>query len=168
MTSSKRSSTITERRTMGFWWYLIFIWSKISLLFLVSYIPSHPNNIHYSYPVMFNSKTSGNAEIIYSFWGKLEFFLKSRSPIAHERFKDQLILPSKIKPPAQKTLFFSYLRSGLWSWVIWMTSRFFFCKIARESPELAIIILSSDKSMTKAVHPENLPLVLDSLISFNI
>jgi len=85
-------------------------------LFKVSHIPSHPIIIKSGgFLTISYSLTSGSAIINYLFSGIFEFYLYSKSPIALDKFKFPLTLPSHTSPPASLILANSLGFSGLWS-----------------------------------------------------
>jgi len=84
-------------------------------LFKHSHIPSQPKIRNSSFSDITCSVTSGKDMINYSVGFIEKSFLYSKSPIALDKFKFPLTLPSNIIPPALIILSLSGWSSGLWS-----------------------------------------------------
>ena len=96
--------------------------------------------------------TSGFAVIICSSAGSLLFVLYYRSPNALDKFKFPFTLPYETIPPAFVIRLSSISSSGLWSKLKGTTS-LLTDATARESPELAQMILMGVIKTTLAVQP---------------
>ena len=138
ITSSKRSSTTMLSLTIGFYSRRIFTWAKSSSLFLISKTPSHPIKSISMSPVSSLWWISGKALITCFYGGSSLFLLKSKSPMALDKFRDLFTRPSLTNPPAPTIRFFSSGSSGLWSSNGYSTSWFLLSMMQRESPQLAI------------------------------
>ena len=90
---SSKSSHSIDSLTFGFYFNLLLICLQIYILVLVSYTPSHPISMKFSFFVMLYLYMSGKADIIYYFYGNFLFFLNYKSPIDLERFKFEFTLP---------------------------------------------------------------------------
>lgn len=107
----------------------------ISPLLFAYQIPSHPI-IRKSKLSFFIFVIYGLAVIICYYTGKFLADLYSKSPIALDKFRLPLILPSSTSPPALTIRSFSGLSSGLWSRLSSLASPFKLQTTARESPTL--------------------------------
>lgn len=148
--SNKSSNILSNSYSYSIFCYMN--WDMV-LICIVSQIPSHPISRKWSSFAKGLSMMSGSALIIYSSGFRLGFCLYCKSPIARERFRFELTLPSFTNPLAFVIRSNSFGLSGLWSSDNHMNSPFFFTNKHQESPAFATKYLSFVIKTTFAVQP---------------